>query len=95
MADKTYVVTAACAVVYNTDHSQAVTVQRGGAVPADADPDHVQHLLDRGMIAEGEPAGGLAAAEDERPPFPLPDEADQPDKSRSRRSSSDKDDAKQ
>jgi hypothetical protein len=90
MADKTYVVTAACAVVYSADRSTAVTVQRGGAVPVDADPAHVEHLLNLGMIAEGDAAGGLAAAEDERPPFPLPDEADQPDKAaRSRRSSSD------
>lgn len=57
MADETYVVTAACAMVKAGD--RLVTVAKGGAVPADADPEHVALLLDRGMIAEGEPVAGF------------------------------------
>lgn len=73
MADKSYVVTAACAVVYNADRSAAVTVARGGAVPPGSDPEHVQLLLDRGLIAEGESAGGLDVDPDAAPPFTGPD----------------------
>lgn len=73
MAEKTYVVTAACAVVYNEDRSAAVTVPRGGKVPPGADPEHVQLLLDRGLIAEGESSGGLDVDPGAAPPFPAPD----------------------
>jgi hypothetical protein len=72
MAEKTYVVTAACAVVYNADRSAAVTVQRGGKVPPGSDPEHVKLLLDRGLIAEGEATGGLDVDPDAAPPFPAP-----------------------
>lgn len=73
MADKTYVVTAAAAVVYNTDHSAAVTLARGAAVPPGSDPEHLQLLVDRGIIEEGEATGGLDSPEDE-PPFPAVEE---------------------
>lgn len=71
MADKSYVVTAACAVVYNEDRSAAVTVARGGKVPPGADPEHLKLLVDRGLIAEGDAdAGGLDVDPDAPPPFP-------------------------
>ena len=60
MADDTsYVVTGALALVDKTDGTTAY-VQRGGAVPVNADPEQVQHLLAVGLIAEGETGGGLA-----------------------------------
>lgn len=34
-------------------------VDKGAAVPDGADKDHVQMLLDRGMVAEGEPDAGF------------------------------------
>lgn len=74
MAEKTYRVKSACAVIYNTDRSAAVTVNRGGLVPKDADPEHIALLLDRGMIEEGDPAGGLDVDADAAPPFPGTDE---------------------
>lgn len=75
MADKTYVVTAACAVVYNEGRTAATTVRRGGVVPPGADPEHLKLLLDRGLIAESdETAGGLDVDPDAAPPFPAPEE---------------------
>lgn len=77
MADKNYVVTAACAVVYNEDRTAAVTVARGGKVPAGADPEHLKLLVERGLIAEGdESAGGLDVDPDATPPFPGSDGED-------------------
>jgi hypothetical protein len=74
MADKTYVVKAACAVVYNADRTAAVTVARGGAVPQDVDPEHLKVLLERGLIEEGDAGGGLDVDPDAAPPFPVPEE---------------------
>lgn len=34
-------------------------VDRGAAVPDDADADHVKLLKDRGLVAEGEPVAGV------------------------------------
>lgn len=86
MADKTYVVTAACAVVYNEDRSAAVTVARGGKVPAGADPEHLKLLVERGLIAEAdESAGGLEVDPDAPAPFPGTD--DETETRSSRRSS--------
>lgn len=82
MADKTYVVTAASALVYTVD-GPAATLDRGAAVPANADPERVKLLLDRGIIAEGEPEGGVASDPDAAPPFKAP--ADDEDKPASRR----------
>ena len=69
MADKTYVVTAACAVIYNTGRTGAVTIAKGGAVPSGSDPEHIDMLLERGMIAEGEAAGGVDTDPDAAPAF--------------------------
>jgi hypothetical protein len=75
MADKSYVVTAACAVVYNADHTAAVTVQHGGKVPPGSDPEHVELLLERGLIAESDAGeGGLAVDADAPPPFTVPED---------------------
>lgn len=87
MADKTYVVTAACAVIYNADRSAALTVYRGGAVPPGADPEQLELLLARGMVEEGSPVGGLHV-EDVAPPFPQP-ESDEPKGRRGRAAESD------
>lgn len=89
MAGKSYVVTAACAVLYNEDRSAAVTVARGGQVPAGTDPAHIELLLERGMIAEGEPVGGVESDPDAAPPF-VPD-ADSDGKSARRSSPTPKD----
>lgn len=74
MADTTYVVTAPCAVVYNADHSAAATIAKGGAVPRDADPEHVALLVERGMVTEGDPLAGIDHDPDAAPPFPQPEE---------------------
>lgn len=65
---------------------------KGAVVPPEADADHVKVLVDRGMLAEGEAVAGATGVDpDVPPPFPLPDEADQPDKAagRSRRAPAD------
>jgi len=91
MADKNYVVTAACAVVYNEDRSAAATVAQGGKVPPGADPEHLKLLLERGLIKESdESAGGLQVDPDAAPPFPGTDEESGSRSSR-RRSSSESD----
>lgn len=74
MADKRYVVTAACAVVYHGDN-QATTVHRGGLVPQDIGDDHLQVLLDRGLVEEAASdvqVGGLDPEPDATPAFVAP-----------------------
>lgn len=72
MADKTLI------SQYDGTHVKVgdalVRVDRGGAVPPGADPDHVQVLIDRGMVKEGKVVGGVTGAPDPEtpPPFPLP-----------------------
>lgn len=90
--DKSYVVTAACAVVYNEDRTAAVTVPRGGKVPPGADPEHVQLLLDRRLVAEGESSGGLDVDPDAAPPFPAVDAERVPGENRPRKAAAGKPD---
>src|SRR4051794_8045712 len=72
MASKTYVVTAPSALVYLEGRKNAVTIDEGGALPADADPEHVKLLVDRGLVEEGDPVGGVEFDPTLAPPFPLP-----------------------
>lgn len=72
MAEKSYVVTAPSVLVYNTGRTSAVTLDRGAAVPSDADPDHVKLLFERELIAEGKAEGGVASDPDAPPPFTAP-----------------------
>lgn len=60
MADTRYEVVGAGALV-NTTANTAVWVTSGAPVPDNAAPDHVEHLLSIGLIAErpGEFVGGL------------------------------------
>jgi hypothetical protein len=44
-------------------------VDRGGAVPAGADPDHVKLLVDRKLVGKGKPVGGVAFDPHVPPPF--------------------------
>jgi hypothetical protein len=46
-------------------------VDKGAVVPDGADEDHVAVLLERGMVAEGEPATGFVEPEAPAPPFTL------------------------
>lgn len=83
MADKTYVTTVAGVRVYNSDRSQVVDLlQRGATVPADADPEHLKMLLDRGLVAEGESTGGLDVDADAAPPFTAPEGSEEHSRSR-------------
>ncbi|MCW2496342.1 hypothetical protein [Jatrophihabitans sp.] len=70
-----YVVKAACAMVKVGD--TYVTVAKGGAVPANADADHVALLAERGLIVEGEPSG-FETDPDTPPPFKVAKQATQP-----------------
>jgi hypothetical protein len=72
MASKSYVVTAPTALVYMDGRKAAVTLAKGGTVPADADAEHVKLLLERKLIEEGEAAGGVESDPDADPPFPAP-----------------------
>lgn len=69
MADKTYVVKAAGALVYRAGN-QAVLLHRGATVPDDANPVQLQLLLKRGLVEEGVATGGLESDPDVPPPFP-------------------------
>jgi hypothetical protein len=53
-------------------------VDKGGALPDEADADHVKVLLDRGMVAEGEPTAGFVESDPVPPPFTVvdPDDVD-------------------
>lgn len=48
------------------------TVNKGGALPEGADPEHVKVLQDRGMVAEGEPESGIVVPASTEPPFQPP-----------------------
>lgn len=76
MSDETYVATRSGVVVYNADRSAAVTLAKGGAVPAGSDAEHVKTLLSRGLVEKGEAAGGLPHDPDEAPPFPGTEETE-------------------
>ena len=56
--EKTYVVTGFGAIV-NCENNQSQLVMRNGPVPSNALPEHVEHLLNVGLIAEAEHFGGL------------------------------------
>lgn len=88
MTERTYVVTATCAVIFNEGRSAATTVRRGGVVPPGADPEHLAMLIDRGMVAEGELVGGIDHDPDAAPPFPQPAE-DAPKRGRGKADSED------
>lgn len=64
-----YIVKSACAMVKVGE--RFVTLDKNAAVPAGADPDHVQVLIDRGMIVEGEPSG-FEVDPNVPPPFVVP-----------------------
>jgi hypothetical protein len=72
MADKTYVSDYDGTMVRTTDN-RYVSVYKDGPVPSNADPGHVKILLDRKMIHEGKPTGGVTAVGDpDSPPFTPP-----------------------
>jgi hypothetical protein len=63
------IVKAECALI--RVGNQFVTVLKHGLVPAGADEAHVQLLVDRKMVAEGDPVAGVAPVT--RPaPFTVP-----------------------
>lgn len=51
-----------------------VTVPRGAAVPPGTDEGHLAVLIERGMVAEGEPVSGFVLDDDAQPPFEPPTE---------------------
>jgi hypothetical protein len=75
MPDTTYVSDYDGTMV-RTDDGRFVTVYKGGALPSNADPDHVKVLLDREMVHAGEPAAGIDFdPEQVAPPFPPVEES--------------------
>jgi len=59
MSAKSYIVTGPMAIV-NLDNGSAVHLMRNASVPSNVDPEHLQHLVDNGFVAEvGEFVGGL------------------------------------
>jgi hypothetical protein len=63
---KSYVVTGFGALVNRKDGT-SVLVQRGGGLPDDVEPDHLKHLIDAGLVEEGEPQGMVPLAGDGTP----------------------------
>lgn len=72
MADKTYV-SQYDGTMVRVGQSY-VTVPKGAAVPDGADEEHVAVLVERGMVAEGEPVAGFVLDDDAQPPFQPPAE---------------------
>lgn len=70
MADKTLISNYDGTLVKVGDRLRRV--DKGAAVPAGADVDHVKLLLDRGMVSKGEPVGGIDVDPDAAPPFTVP-----------------------
>lgn len=64
-------VRAACAMV--RVGGRFVTLGNGDPVPVGADPEHVELLRKRGIVAEGEPATGYVQPAGLQPPFVVPD----------------------
>ena len=61
MADKHYVVTAH-GVLVNCDGSASTLLQRGAVLPANANAEQIEHMLDLGLVEEREQIGGLEPA---------------------------------
>lgn len=69
MSDVSYVVVGLAALI-DCEGGMTVMVQNGGAVPSNAKPTAIEHLLSVNLIAEGQPEGGLAPSGHVAPNLP-------------------------